>query len=238
MNSSNSKQSSVKSLSANTAISNSEKNESRYHINNNTNSPKNDLKNDIVLKLKRNNSITPKAGVKVNLKSDSGIFSTKNDKIDERYSKKSNKNNNKNNYVNRRKSNGNINLNKKKNADHQINTLTTTGGTNSNNISKRNSTDCNDKENYENRVILINMPKRKKKTISASKLPITKSIPVKRNERSFFEKVMINLGITRTDVVVKNKEALEVIRHLNLNKSHLKKLRRRFDEIDLDGSGD
>jgi hypothetical protein len=48
---------------------------------------------------------------------------------------------------------------------------------------------------------------------------------------------LMNLGIGGYDVHVTNEFAIEAVRALGLQQKHLRRLKKRFDEIDLDGTG-
>jgi calcium-dependent protein kinase len=59
------------------------------------------------------------------------------------------------------------------------------------------------------------------------------SFRAKTQPKSIFQKIF-NIG---PDVIIYDPRALEAVDALHLTQSHLQTLRRRFDDIDIDGSG-
>lgn len=71
-----------------------------------------------------------------------------------------------------------------------------------------------------------------------TKKPVVKSKgKVKANKRSFFEKIALGLGFYVGDVTLTDPYAIEAAQALDLQQWHLRRLKLRFDKIDLDGSG-
>ena len=60
---------------------------------------------------------------------------------------------------------------------------------------------------------------------------------IKKKKKNFFIKILELFGFVNHTVDVLDPKALEVIKTLNLTNTHLRKLRWRFDQIDIDGSG-
>ena len=83
--------------------------------------------------------------------------------------------------------------------------------------------------------------KRKGRTTDISgkhnKAPEKKKRRGKGNKRSVFEKIASMFGIYLGHVVLKDPRAVEAAQALDLQPWHLRKLRSRFDKIDIDGSG-
>lgn len=64
----------------------------------------------------------------------------------------------------------------------------------------------------------------------------SKKRPPKR-QKTFYEKLAIQFGFYVGDVVLKDPRAIEAVQALDLKQWHLKRLRAKFDRIDIDGSG-
>jgi Ca2+-binding EF-hand superfamily protein len=63
------------------------------------------------------------------------------------------------------------------------------------------------------------------------------SIIVRTKKKSMLEKMMNDFGIGLTNVQLRDPRAIEAAQALNLSQSHLRKLKIKFDRIDVDGSG-
>lgn len=59
----------------------------------------------------------------------------------------------------------------------------------------------------------------------------------KVQKRSFFEKMAHSMGFHVGEVVLQDPWAIEAAQALDLQQWHLRRLKVRFDKIDLDGSG-
>lgn len=82
--------------------------------------------------------------------------------------------------------------------------------------------------------------KRKGRTADLSgknKAPEKKKRRGKGNKKSVFEKLASMFGIYLGNVQLRDPRALEAAQALDLQQWHIRKLRSRFDKIDIDGSG-
>ena len=59
----------------------------------------------------------------------------------------------------------------------------------------------------------------------------------KPRKKSFYEKVAQNMGFYVGNVVLRDPRAIEAAQALDLQQKHLRRLRVKFDKIDIDGSG-
>ena len=60
---------------------------------------------------------------------------------------------------------------------------------------------------------------------------------VKAQKKSYFEKMMLSMGFYVGEVTLTDPWAIEAAQALDLQQWHLRRLKMRFDKIDLDGSG-
>lgn len=58
-----------------------------------------------------------------------------------------------------------------------------------------------------------------------------------KRQKSCYEKMALQFGFYVGDVVLKDPRAIEAVQALNLKQWHLRRLRAKFDKIDIDGSG-
>jgi hypothetical protein len=59
----------------------------------------------------------------------------------------------------------------------------------------------------------------------------------KKKKKGFLERFLAIFGIGFGDVKLRDPRALEAVQALNLQPWHLRKLKFKFDKIDIDGSG-
>eukprot|EP01031_Cornospumella_fuschlensis_P045479 gene45479-55660_t len=79
--------------------------------------------------------------------------------------------------------------------------------------------------------------KKKAKSTEVKAPPPKKKARVKAKKRSFIEKLAISMGFYVGNVVLQDPRAIEAAQALNLQQWHLRRLKARFDQIDIDGSG-
>jgi hypothetical protein len=60
---------------------------------------------------------------------------------------------------------------------------------------------------------------------------------IKPRRKTTYEKIAQSLGFYVGTVVLKDPRAIEAAQALDLNQKHLRRLRVKFDKIDIDGSG-
>ena len=64
-----------------------------------------------------------------------------------------------------------------------------------------------------------------------------KETKVRKKQKSCFDKFMQSLGLNFQDVKLRDPRAIEAAQALNLQPWHLRKMKLKFDVIDVDGSG-
>lgn len=95
-----------------------------------------------------------------------------------------------------------------------------------------------DKEKTE-KGILKNKKSRTKSggDVNAKKTNVKAKGKAKAHKRTFFENLALSLGFHVGEVVLTDPYAIEAAQALDLQQWHLRRLKMRFDKIDLDGSG-
>lgn len=81
------------------------------------------------------------------------------------------------------------------------------------------------------------LKKKKGRTGAEVKKKVERVKREKPKKKSAYEKFAASLGIYVGNVTLKDPRAIEAAQALDLTQSHLRKLRMKFDQIDIDGSG-
>lgn len=79
--------------------------------------------------------------------------------------------------------------------------------------------------------------KKKRGSQNAKPIPKKKTPKTRTRKRTFFEKILLSMGFHVGNVVLKDPRAIEAAQALNLQPWHLRRLKARFDKVDIDGSG-
>ena len=82
-----------------------------------------------------------------------------------------------------------------------------------------------------------NKNERKGKNTIGKKKNIEKKTNSRKKKKSCLEQTLNNFGISFGNIVLRDPRAIEAAQALNLSPSHLRKLKVKFDRIDIDGSG-
>lgn len=83
----------------------------------------------------------------------------------------------------------------------------------------------------------LDKPSGSQKKIQSKPQPNKPVKPPQKKKKGAITKFLESIGIRHTHVHVTNPFALDAIRALELEQWHLQRLKRRFDQIDIDGSG-
>ena len=78
---------------------------------------------------------------------------------------------------------------------------------------------------------------RKGRNTGGKKKNVEKKTATRKKQKSCLEQTLNNFGISFGNIVLRDPRAIEAAQALNLSPSHLRKLKVKFDRIDIDGSG-
>ncbi|RYG62973.1 EF-hand domain-containing protein [archaeon] len=81
------------------------------------------------------------------------------------------------------------------------------------------------------------LAKKKGRSVEVKAPPPKKKARVKTKKRTFFEKLALSMGFYVGSVVLHDPRAIEAAQALNLQQWHLRRLKAKFDQVDIDGSG-